>query len=276
MKKWIYIALIVVFAAAFAISGWMLFDYYYTEDQAEEAAQEMSQKVEQLRQENPVIQQTDPTGPAQIVWPRVEVTDPETGEMVSMLPEFAELYTQNNDIVGWIRLDGTKVDYPVMQTPEHTDYYLKRGFDKKRTARGSIYVREECDVFAPSDNVTIYGHRMNSGSMFGELHKLKKVEFWADHRYIQFDTLLERHTYEIFAVFRISASVNNGFQYHLYVDMTQLEFDDYVAQCKDRALFDTGITPQYGEKLITLSTCEKDNNSIRLVVVARQIEIESE
>ncbi len=274
MKKWIYIALIVIFTAVFLVSGWLLFDYYHTENQAEEVYDEMSQKVDQLRQENPVIEQSsDPTGPVEVVWPRVEVIDPETGESVWMLPEFAELYTQNNDVVGWIRLEGTKVDYPVMQTePEQTDYYLKRDFDKKRTARGSIYAREECDVFAPSDNITIYGHRMNSGSMFGELHKLKKVEFWSEHRYIQFDTLLERHTYEIFAVFRISASVNNGFQYHLYVDMTPEEFAEYVDQCKTRSLFNTGITPQYGDKLITLSTCEKDNNSIRLVVVARQIE----
>ena len=169
-----------------------------------------------------------------------------------------------------IKIPGTKVDYPVMQTPDRTDYYLKRNFEKKRSAAGSIYVREQCDVFAPSDNLTIYGHRMNSGSMFGQLMNYKKVEFWAENRYIYFDTLTHRGTYEIFAVFKISASVNNGFQYHLFVDMDQEKFAEFVEQCKTRSLYDTGVTAEYGDQLITLVTCAYHEEFGRFVVVARQ------
>lgn len=273
MRKWIYIILIVIFALVFLVSGALLLNYYIKDHQAEEAYDELSDMVSQVRQEI-TVEETLPegeTGPVETTPVLVEVIDPNTGESVWVLPEYADLYTMNADVVGWIRIDGTKVDYPVMQTPDRVDYYLKRDFYRKRSAAGSIYAREECDVFAPSDNVTIYGHRMNSGAMFGELMNYKKVEFWADNRYIQFDTLTERHTYEIFSVFKISASVNNGFQYHLFVDMTEEEFTEFVSQCKDRALYDTGVTAEYGDKLITLSTCEKGNSNMRVVIVAKRI-----
>lgn len=271
MKKWIYFVLIGIFSAVFLVSGWLLLDYYRKDQKAEQAYDDLSAMVSDARQE---VQATAPSQPEEETDPEpvlVEVTNPETGEIRRVLPEYAELFTMNPDVVGWIKIPGTKVDYPVMQTPDRTDYYLKRNFEKKRSAAGSIYVREQCDVFVPSDNLTIYGHRMNSGSMFGQLMNYKKVEFWAENRYIYFDTLTHRGTYEIFAVFKISASVNNGFQYHLFVDMDRESFTEFVTQCKERDLYNTGITPQYGDKLITLSTCEKGSSNTRFVVVAREV-----
>ena len=161
---------------------------------------------------------------------------------------------------------------PMMQTPDSPDFYLRRDFEKKKNSHGSIYVKEDCDPDR-SDNVIIYGHRMNNGTMFGSLGKYKKKAFWQEHKTILLDTLTHRRTYEIFAVFLTSGSAGRGFQYHTYVDMPNSEqFDSFVTQCKDLSYYDTGITPQYGEKLITLSTCDNGLTNGRLVVVARLIE----
>ena len=260
MKKWILRCLLLLFTVTFLVSGGLLLNYYWKDAEREADYDKLSNMVDSVRQET----QYD------VQLPEYEqVTDPKTGELRQILREYAHVYLLNPDMVGWITIPGTKVDYPVMHRPENTDYYLKRDFFQKSSAAGSIYVREECDVFAPSDNITIYGHRMNSGAMFGELMEYKEQSFWEDHRYIRFDTLTQWNTYEIFAVFKISASTKNGFPYHTFVDMTEEEFTEFVNQCKTRSLYDTGITPQYGDHLITLSTCEKGRSNTRFVVVAK-------
>ena len=95
--------------------------------------------------------------------PETEPIEPiQYSENTTILPELAELYQQNNDLVGWIRVEDTNINYPVMQTVDNPNFYLKRGFDKEYTDYGCPYVQEDCDVQAPSDNVVIYGHHMVS------------------------------------------------------------------------------------------------------------------
>ena len=175
-------------------------------------------------------------------------------------------------MVGWIKIEGTKVNYPVMQTKERPNYYLKRNFDGMPSDWGSIYIREECDVNTPSDNVTIYGHNMIDCSMFGDLKNYNDKKFWEEHKEIFFDTLSEDHVYEIFAVFKTTANEGEGFAYHQMEDAAnEKEYNDFVATCKKLSFYDTGITPQYGDKLICLSTCEYTMDNGRLVVAARRI-----
>lgn len=269
MRKWIYIILIVIFAAIFLVSGGLLVDYYIKSQKAADSFHEIADIVEQVKTTKPTVAPGE-TEPEVVL---VEVTHPETGETVMVLPEYAEVFTMNPDTVGWIRVPDTRVNYPVMHHPEERDYYLYKDFYEKYSNDGSIYIREECDVFAPTDNVTVYGHRMNSGAMFADLLKYKDEQFYIEHPHIQFDTLQERHYYVILSVFTISASANNGFQYHLMVDAAdEAEFNSFVEQCHIRALYDTGVTATYGDKLITLSTCEKGDSSRRVVVVAKRIE----
>lgn len=269
MRKWIYSALILVFAVIFLVSGGLLVDYYVKSNKAAESFDEIAHIVEQVKKTQP----TAPEGQTEPTVQLVEVKHPVTGERVWVLPEYADVFTMNPDTVGWISLEGTRVNYPVMHRPDQKDYYLYKDFYGKYSNDGSIYVREECDVFAPSDNVTIYGHRMNSGAMFADLLKYKDPEFYSQHPHIRFDTLQERHYYVVLSVFTISASINNGFQYHLF-DVAENEeaFDSFVQQCHIRALYDTGITARYGDKLITLSTCEKGDSNSRVVVVAKRID----
>jgi len=189
----------------------------------------------------------------------------------SILPEYAALYEENPDLVGWMTIDGTPVNYPVMQSPDRPDYYLHRNFQREHNSHGCLYVRESCDVFAPADNLTIYGHHMRDGSMFASLESYRKEDFCKEYPTIRFDTLYEHHTYTIFAVFTTLASVGDGFSYHLFEDAAdETEFNDFVSACKNLSLYNTGITPRYGDKLICLSTCEYTRTNGRLVVAAVQ------
>ena len=269
MKKAILTVLIVILLVVFGISAFQVGSYFL---ESREQAEEYNNLADIVKNAQEAAKtETSPgeeTKPGETVAP--ENTEPTE---LTMLPGYAELYEINNDLVGWIRIDGTEIDYPVMQTSmENKDYYLKRNFSKDESARGCIYVREECDVFRPSDNVTIYSHNMLDGSMFAYLHEYQDKEVWEDNSIIHFDTLYEYHTYQIFAVFKTTTSIGEGFAYHQMEDAeTEEDFNEFIANCKSRALYDTGITPEYGDKVICLSTCEYSQINGRLVVAAVRI-----
>lgn len=199
-----------------------------------------------------------------------EPTTPNIDDTV--LLEYKSLYEINRDMVGWIQIEGTAIDYPVVQTPDSPNFYLRRNFYKEKATCGTIYVREACDVNLPSDNVTVYGHNMRNGTMFADLHKYKQKSFWEKHRYVNFDTLYEYRTYEVFAIFKTMADSTKGFTYHIYDTFeTEKAFNEYVSTCKNMGLYDTGVMPDYGNKLLTLSTCDKTIDDGRLVVVCRLV-----
>ena len=279
MKPWLRWTLIAVFILIFLFCAILLIDYFGKSGKEQAEFSELSNLVQQATPTEPAPVPTGPADPDTTVPPTdppspwVEVTDPKTGETVQVLPEYAPIYELNSDVVGWMRIEGTKVDYPVMQTPDRKDYYLKRNFSKQYSGHGCLYAREECDLTRPSDNITIYGHHMKDGSMFAVLSKYRNggLDFYDEHRYITFDTLTEHHTYEIFAVFATTATIGEGFAYHDYIDCTEDEFNEFVRLCKKLSFYDTGVTASYGDKLITLSTCEYTRVNGRLVVVAKRI-----
>ena len=275
--------LLFIFMAVFLISGFFLGKYLLESRKQQSAFNDLADMVQQVQntpaKPKPTIPSSNdptedaPTEPVVTEPPRVEVTNPATGETFLAMAEYAPIYEMNPDLVGWIKVDGTKINYPVMQTPDRTNYYLKRDFNGDYSAHGCIYVQENCDVFAPSDNLTIYGHKMKDGSMFAALQEYKKASFCEENPIIVFDTITEHHTYEVLSVFLTTATVGQGFVYHTFVDAeSEAEFDEFVKNCKDLALYDTGVTASYGDKLITLSTCEYSQYNGRLVVVAKRVE----
>ena len=272
--KAIYIIILLLLLAVFAVSAGLLIKYWVESLQSQQTYDDIKNAVGSYTR--PALGETrpqnDPTEPT--VDPFVTVTDPKTGARFRVLSQFAELYGQNPDLVGWISIPGTKVDYPVVQRPESVDYYLNRDFYGKYNSHGCIYVREVCDVFRPSDNITMYGHRMQDMSMFAELTKLTDREYLAENPYIYFDTLTEYHTYKVIYVLTTTASVGGGgFEYHQFVDAaSQADFDEFIRSCEAWQLFDTGDTAQLGDKLITLSTCEYTHENGRLVVVAKRVD----
>ena len=265
MRKALYTILIVLLVIVFCFSAFQVVNYVIESKEQGEKFDDLSQLRQELQN---AAQATEPKVPEQVE----QETQPTEETGPRMLPEYAALYEMNDDLVGWISIPGTRVDYPVMQTPDHTDYYLKRNFNQDHSEHGCIYIREACDIMEPSDNITIYGHNMLDGSMFAALHDYIDQETWEKNPLILFDNLYEYHTYEIFAVFKTTASMGKGFSYHQMVDAESEEaFNDFIATCKDLSFYDTGITPVYGEKVICLSTCEYTLANGRLVVAAVRI-----
>jgi len=272
MKKLIFVTTVVLLLAAFGVSAFMVGSYLMDGREQKELNAELSQIVSAAQTEPAqTTVQTEATQPTEATTVPTETTE------AGMLPGYKEIYEMNPDTIGWIKMSGTQLDYPVMQTPNSTDYYLYRDFNKADSARGSIYAREVCDVFEPSDNITIYGHNMKDGSMFAALNAYTNKTTWENNSLIFFDTIYEYHTYKIFAVFATSANVGEGFSYHKFVDAAnEEEFNNFVKTCKELSFYDTGITPVYGDKMICLSTCTyalngRAHDNARLVVAAVRI-----
>ena len=242
------------FAALFLFSGIMLYRQYADEKQSAEAFDNIAALVQDETQPANEPQETEPPQPEQTAFEK-----------------YAAVYEQNSDFVGWISIDGTNIDYPVMQTVDNPNYYLKHSFEKQYSDYGVPYVQENCDL-GLSDNCVIYGHHMNNGSMFADLCKYESEDFYQSHKTIRFDTLSSFGEYEVVAAFKTAANSEQDFKNYHFVNADSAEdFDAYIAKCKELALYDTGVTAEYGDRLITLSTCEYSRQNGRMVVVAKKI-----
>lgn len=255
LKKYqsvICIAAAVCLLGAAAFCGFHVYDHYAHQNEQTEAFEEIAQKVEQAQEDESQA-------------PEIPLTEEE-----SILPEYGGLFLQNPDMVGWIKIEGTNINYPVMQTPNEPNFYLKHNFEKEYSDLGTPYVQEDCDI-AASDNLVIYGHHIKGQKMFGALEEYKSQSFYEEHKTIQFDTLTQHNEYEVIAVFKTVAYSSEGFRYYDFVNAeNEDEFNAYVGKCKELALYDTGVTAEYGDRLITLSTCEYSAQNGRLVVVAKK------
>ena len=167
---------------------------------------------------------------------RKQDTQQETASEPEKQASYQNLYWENTDMVGWILIEDTNIDYPVMQTPNEPNYYLKRNFEKEYSDLGTPYIQENCDLTS-SDNLVIYGHHIKGGKMFGALENYKSQSFYEEHKTIQFDTLTQRGEYEIIAVFKTVAYSSQGFRYYDFVNAeSEDEFNAYIQKCKEQKL----------------------------------------
>lgn len=205
-----------------------------------------------------------------------EPTAEETTRAMVMLPDMAQLYAQNKDIAGWIQIEGTEINYPVMYTPEDGQYYLYRNFDKEDdpTQEGCIFIDEHCSIDPRSTNLLIHGHNMKNGTMFHTLISYKDESFYKQHPIIRYKTLYEEQEYEIAYVFlsQVYNVDDNVWKFYKFYNATDAQqYDDFVNHCKELELYDTGVTARYDDDLITLTTCEYSTENGRMVVVARRV-----
>lgn len=241
-------------AALFLFSGAMLFREIHDRQQSAEAFESVAGLV-----------QEDSELPA----PDSQMEETPAPELTAF-EKYAEVFAQNGDLIGWISIPGTRIDYPVMQTKHNPDYYLKHSFQKAYSNYGVPYTAESCDADI-SDNMVLYGHHMNNGSMFSDLCKYEDEDFYKEHKTIRFDTLGGYGEYEVIAAFKTAAYSEQGFKYYDFVHAeSETAFEEYIAGCKELALYDTGVTTEYGDRLITLSTCEYSQQNGRMVVVAKK------
>ena len=197
-------------------------------------------------------------------------TDPvQTPTPKTAYETYEGLYKQNPHFLGWIRIDGTAVDYPIMYAPNQPDFYLRRDFYGNSSRHGVPYLEELC---APdmSINLIVYGHNMKDGTMFHDLLYYADKSFWESHQTIRFDTMEEFGTYRVMLVFLYDAEWDE-FKYHRYTDMDEADFEEFLEECRKRSLYNTDVTAEYGDELLTLSTCEYSHENGRFVVVAKRI-----
>ena len=189
----------------------------------------------------------------------------------TMMAKYVDLYESNPDMFGWVRIDDTVLDYPVMLCEEENERYLYANFEGKYRFTGLPFADNQCT--ADSDNIVIFGHNIKDGSMFRSLFKYEKESYWEKHPTIMFSDLYEDYEYEVMSVFydRVYKKTDNVFKFYQFIDAdTEAEFDYAIDQLKSKSLYDTGVDAQYGDKLITLVTCSYQVENGRFVVVARR------
>lgn len=203
------------------------------------------------------------------------LTYPEKEKVVfsedKILPQYREIYSQNNDFVGWLCLPRTEIDYPVMQSTDN-DYYLHRDFYGNDNKNGQLILDVKCDPWTPSYNLVISGHNMKNGTMFGTLPFFESKGYWRLNKLFTFDTLMSEGTYVIFAAFYSADYDENeeGFRYNADIQY-ELDAETWLAEIEENKLYDTGIDVQFGDEFLTLTTCTYNREDGRFVVVARKV-----
>lgn len=188
---------------------------------------------------------------------------------------YQDSFLANTDMAAWLKIEGTKIDYPVMWTPRDENYYLYRSFEGKDDNNGCLILDTDSSLDPLTTNLIIHGHNMRSGAMFGTLTNYEKQEFAKEHNIITLYTKERERRYEVIAVFRsqVYRKTDQVFKFYKFFQAdTQEEFDDFYQNIKALSLYDTGVTAEFGDSFITLSTCVYHVEQGRLVVVAKEIE----
>ena len=251
-----------------------------------QAQNEMSEAVSEIRENETKEPMELPVAGIERVFQDIFKNAQERSTTAEMLLEYQSLYEQNSDMIGWLKIEGTVIDYPVMQTMEDEDYYLEYDFDKEPNSNGSLIMDTDSVVgsgtkadsyyngTATSTNLIIHGHTMKSGLMFGGLKQYAEESYGMDHSMIYFDSLYERREYQLIAVFysQVYMNTDDVFKYYKFFQAdTQEEFDDWYDNIKTMSLYDTGVEAAFGDEFLTLSCCYYQVEDGRFVVVAKRI-----
>jgi len=190
-----------------------------------------------------------------------------------ILPEMAKLHKENPDIFGWIKIENTNIDYPVMFTPDDEERYLYADFNGNYDIDGLPFIDKDCKADPESKNIIIYGHNMLDGTMFQNLLKYENEDFWKEHPIIEFKTLYENRKYEIIGAFRdrVYYKYETCFKFYQFIDPSAEEFNEAIDYYIQNTPYDMNVSANYDDNLITLVTCAYHHEHGRYVVVAREI-----
>lgn len=237
------------------------------------------EKLQQSIIENPeevdIVKETQRKA-SEIVESEEKETETQEEKEPQILPQYKELYQENQDLIGWIKIDDTPIDYPVMQTFNDPTFYIHRNWDKNKSQTGLPLIDARCTL--ESENIIIYSHNMKNGTMFGSLKRYNEKSFYEEHQIIKFDTIYEEAEYQIIAVllaqvFYDEKPKEGEFVYYNYVELDSKEqFEKYINQVKDLSMYETGVSAEYGDSLITLCTCNYHVKDGRFLVVAKKIQ----
>lgn len=205
-----------------------------------------------------------------------EESENPAAESEAMMEKYGELYNENKDFIGWLSVEGTKINYPVMYTPDDPEHYLRKNFDGDYDIGGMLFVDARCTFNPSSTDTIIYGHHMNNGTMFGPLMDFQDNDYLKKHTTVTFDTMYRPGTYKIFASFQSKAydPDSDDFKYYDFINATSAkELQDYLDNIKSLSLYyDDENAPVFGDEIITLSTCDYYTTDGRFAVLAKRIQ----
>ena len=223
-----------------------------------------------LEDEERVIEENEET----VIGKDTEEQKKETERMLQV----KQLQGQNTDIVGWLEIENTNINYPVLQGADN-NYYMTHNYKNEKSKNGSIFLDADYNWDIPSNNLLMYGHNLGNGMMFQELLKYEKKSFYQEHPVIRFTTAEEDTEYEIISVFKSRVyykSEKNVFRYYYFINNeSEEEYNEFVKNAKNASLYPIDATASYGDQLITLSTCSYYVEDGRFAVVGRKIEQDS-
>ena len=240
----------------------------------EETLDELRPTVSEESTEETSAQEPAPTATPEPS-PAVEET-PAPAEEITRVPNpYADSFLANEDMAAWLQIPDTNIDYPVMWTPEDETYYLYRAFDKSENKNGCLLLDTDSCLDPLTTNLIIHGHNMKSGAMFGNLTDYEDPDFYESHKNIILYTEECQRNYEVIAVFRsqVYRKTDEVFKFYKFFQAdTQEEFDDFYNNIKQLSQYDTGVTAEFGDHFLTLSTCVYHVEQGRFVVVAKEVE----
>ena len=235
----------VLLSAIAALSGFMIYTQLSDQQKEKEEFDTLAKTVE-VTPEKPNDETAVPTD--------------DTSEPVR---DLSGLFAQNSDCIGWLCIPDTQLSYPVMHTPDNPQKYLRRSFYGEYSQSGVPFLDWRCDL--QSDHLIVYGHNMKNGTMFSSLRNYTDPAFCAAHPVIEFQTADGMEKYMVFAVAAVQKT-DTWYSFIHAADST--DFTEQTAAFLQKSLYDTGVTPVYGQQLITLSTCYGSGKNGRLIVAA--------
>ncbi|MGN1297056.1 MAG: class B sortase [Clostridia bacterium] len=180
--------------------------------------------------------------------------------------DFQALKDKNSDTVGFLKVNGTNIEYTVVKGTNNS-YYLKHNFNKESNSAGWIFADYKNKVDGTDKNLVIYGHNMRDDSMFGSLKNILNDDWHneEENKYVTFITENDNSIYEVFSVYQVADE-----DYYITTDFKDNEFNDFIKTIKSRSKFDFGVDVNENDNILTLSTCA-NNNKYRVVLHAKKI-----
>ncbi len=243
MKRNIILTILIIcFASIAAFSAWQLWLIFSEYKAGTDVYDDLEQYVTAT---TPAPDQEDEV-PDDTVWPEVD---------------FAALQAINDDVVGWIYLEGTKINYPIVRGSDN-DYYLTHLYDGTGNGSGSIFMDYRAAADFSSPNTPIYGHRMNNGSMFAQVANYSNLQFFNEHPTILILTPEKNYKMQVFSAY-VAADSAASWDYEFANDEA---FADWLQTAKSKSYFDNDVIPEVTEKVVTLSTCTYEFDNARFIV----------
>lgn len=275
MKRKILIAVLILLVAVFAVAAFVVIRDTVRSKREDEANREIADEVSSLRDQtvrDGETHDTEGVDPGDLI--------PDVGRKKKsglygssgILKWLEPIWEKNNDLAGWLIIDGTYVDYPVMYTPNWEQKYLRKGFDQEYALSGTLFIGGT--DWDPDGNYTvIHGHHMKDGTMFSDLVDYESLDYALDHSKIHFETLYDMFDYEV--LFAINTQVNdskndNTFEYYTLTSLSdETAFNEYIEKAREASLYDTGVDVRFGDRILVLSTCNYHRENERFIVIAR-------